>query len=52
MRVSECIACRDFPCADMLHQSYSVPGVEVNPEEISIILNSESALADIKDGYY
>jgi uracil-DNA glycosylase len=52
MRVNECVACKDFPCTDVLHQSYSVPGVEVNPEKISIILISEAVAADLKDGYY
>jgi hypothetical protein len=35
-----------------LHQNYSVPAVEVNPEDISIILISEAAPVDLKDGYY
>ena len=52
MRVSECVACRDFPCADVLHKNYSVPGVEINPQYISIMLISEAAPADLKDGYY
>ena len=52
MRVSECIACRDFPCADVLHQSYSVPGVEIDPQDVSIILISEASPAGLKDGYY
>ena len=52
MRVNECIACRDFPCADVLHQNYSVPGVELRPEAVSIILISEAAPLDLKDDYY
>jgi uracil-DNA glycosylase len=52
MHVSECVACKDFPCADVLHQSYAVPGVEVNPQKISIILISEAAPVDLQDGYY
>ena len=35
-------SCRDFPCADVFHQSYSVPGVEINPQDVSIILISEA----------
>jgi uracil-DNA glycosylase len=52
MRVNECVACVDFPCADVLHPSYSVPGVEVDPQKISIVLISEAAPADPRDGYY
>ena len=52
MRVNDCVVCRDFPCTDVLHQNYSVPGVEIHPEAVSIILISEAAPPDLKDDYY
>ena len=52
MRVNECVTCGDFPCTDVLHASYSVPGVELDPQQISIVLISEAAAVDPKDGYY
>ena len=52
MRVNECVTCGDFPCTDVLHASYSVPGVEFDPQQISIVLISEAAAVDPKDGYY
>ena len=52
MRVCDCVACRDFPCTDVLHQNYSVPGLEINLQDISIILISEAAPANPQDGYY
>ena len=52
MRVNECVTCGDFPCTDVLHASYSVPGVDLDPQQISIVLISEAAAVDPKDGYY
>ena len=52
MRVNECVTCGDFPCTDVLHASYSVPGVELDPQQISIVLISEAAAVDPKDDYY
>ena len=52
MRISECIGCKTFPCSDVKHESYVIPGVEVDPEQISILLISEAAPADPADHYY
>ncbi len=52
MRVSECVGCLEFPCADVNHESYIVTDVEVKPESISIIMISEAAPADAGDYYY
>ena len=52
MRVNECIQCIGFPCGDVTYQSYSVPSVEMNPQEFSIILISEAAPANPADYYY
>ncbi len=52
MRASECVGCVELPCADVNHESYIVPDVEVKPESISIIMISEAAPADADDYYY
>lgn len=52
MRVSECVGCKAFPCTDVKHESYVIPGVEVAPERVSILLISEAAPADPADHYY
>ena len=48
MRVSECVACERFPCSDVKHESYVIPGVEVDPERISILLISEATPARLR----
>lgn len=52
MRVSDCIHCQHFPCTDVRHEGYHVPDVDLNPDDVAIILISESAPADPADHYY
>lgn len=52
MRVSECVGCETFPCVDVRHECYVVPDIEIDPGEISIVLISEAAPADLGDYYY
>jgi uracil-DNA glycosylase len=52
MRVSDCVRCTVFPCADDRHESYVVPDVELDPERVSVILISEAAPTDLRDYYY
>jgi uracil-DNA glycosylase len=52
MRINELVGCQDFPCADVKHECYVVPNVDVAPERISIILISEAAPASPADYYY
>jgi uracil-DNA glycosylase len=52
MRVNQCIGCKDFPCTDVRHDCYVIPGVEVEPERVRIVLISEAAPADPADYYY
>jgi uracil-DNA glycosylase len=52
MRVNQCIGCKDFPCTDVRHDCYVIPGVEVEPERVRIILISEAAPVDPADYYY
>jgi uracil-DNA glycosylase len=52
MKVSEHIGCTEFPCLDVRHGGYVVPGVELDPQGISIMMISEAAPAEPKDYYY
>ena len=52
MRVSEFVACKTFPCADVKHASYVIPGIELAPEDVSVVMISEAAPADLADYYY
>ena len=52
MKVIDHIGCTDFPCADVRHEGYLLPSVEVDPADISIVLISEAAPADPNDYYY
>jgi uracil-DNA glycosylase len=52
MRVNQCVKCTTFPCVDVKHDSYAVPGLNLDPAAISIVMVSESAPEDPKDYYY
>ncbi len=52
MRVSQCVGCRAFPCSDVKHDRYVVPGVSFKPETISIVMVSEAAPENADDYYY
>lgn len=52
MRACDGIACSQFPCADVNHQGYRVPEIELDPQKISIVLISEAAAPYAGDDYY
>jgi uracil-DNA glycosylase len=52
VRVSQCVGCSAFPCSDVKHDCYVVPGVSVKPETISIVMVSEAAPQNAGDYYY
>ncbi|KPJ52980.1 hypothetical protein AMJ39_06380 [candidate division TA06 bacterium DG_24] len=52
MRVSKRVKCEEFPCTDVKHECYVIPGVDVNPGDISIVMISEAAPEDSGDYYY
>jgi uracil-DNA glycosylase len=52
MRVSECVGCEEFPCADVRHECYIVPDVDVRPDDVSLVMVSEAAPANPGDYYY
>ena len=52
MQVSKCVGCEEFPCVDVRHECYVIPGIDVKPDEISIVMISEAAPANPDDYYY
>ena len=52
MQPCQYVTCERFPCTDVQHEGYLVPGIEVKPEGIAIILISEAAPTDAADDYY
>jgi len=52
MRIDRQIGCQGFPCADVRHECYVVPDIDLDPRDISIVLISEAAPADPADYYY
>jgi uracil-DNA glycosylase len=52
MRVSEYVGCEEFPCADVKHECYVIPDLDVKPEAVSIVMISEAAPANPNDYYY
>ena len=52
MHISQFVECKKFTCADVKHECYIIPDLEVNPDEISMLMISEVAPADPDDYYY
>jgi uracil-DNA glycosylase len=52
MRSSQYVRCETFPCPDVRHERFAVPGVTIRPEDISVIMISEAAPENPADNYY
>ncbi len=52
MRTSQCVGCRDFPCADVRHECYAVPDIDIDPATVSIAMISEAAPTEAADYFY
>ncbi|MEN4041383.1 MAG: uracil-DNA glycosylase [Anaerolineaceae bacterium] len=52
MRISEHVRCIDFPCKDTVRDVYVVPGIEIEPDKIRLVMISECAAPQLADGYY
>lgn len=52
MRVSQCVACKAFPCPDVEHDCYVVPDINLNPESVSLVMISEATPVARADYYY
>jgi hypothetical protein len=36
MRVNECVSCDLFPWSDGHHENYILPGIDLDPQEVSM----------------
>jgi uracil-DNA glycosylase len=52
MKPNATVNCIDFPCTDTSRLSYLVPGLELDPARVSILLVSEASPVDPQDHYY
>ena len=52
MRVNRYVKCEKFPCADVKHECYIVPDIDIKPEDFSVVMISEAAPASPNDYYY
>ncbi len=52
MQACKYVQCKRFPCADVRHESNIIPGIDVKPNSISIIMISEAAPVNPRDYYY
>ena len=52
MKPTSIVQCLDFPCLDTRQESYIVPGIEVDPIRVSVLLISEAAPENPADYYY
>ena len=52
MQVNQVVGCESFPCADVKHECYVVPDIDVKPTRVSIVMISEAAPENPADYYY
>ena len=52
MQIAEHVQCREFPCQDVSHEGYTVPGVDVDPAGIRAVMIAEAPPADVGDYFY
>jgi len=52
MKTNAFIQCLDFPCLDTRRASYLIPGIDIDPARVSILLISEAAPENPADYYY
>jgi uracil-DNA glycosylase len=52
MQINKMIGCRQFPCTDVKHDCFVVPGIDIDPDKVSLIMISEAAPAELTDYYY
>jgi uracil-DNA glycosylase len=51
MRVCDQVRCNGFPCGDVRHDRHAIPGLDVDPAAVTVVLVSEAAAPDSADGY-
>ena len=45
------LTCVEFPCADVRHECFIAPELDINPEDVSVVMISEAAPQN-RGGYY
>ncbi len=43
MRVCDQVRCNGFPCGDVRHDRHAIPGLDVDPAAVTVVLVSEAA---------
>ena len=52
MRVCDHVMCDGFPCEGIDQTGYRIPGIDLEPDTVRILLISEAAASDSVDDYY
>ena len=52
MKVSDHVQCDDFPCTDITTARYTVPGIDLDPAKVKILMISEAPPPDASDDFY
>jgi uracil-DNA glycosylase len=52
VKVSDVVRCEAFPCTDVRHECHAVPGIDLQPELVTMVMISEAAPAEPADYYY
>ncbi len=52
MKTTEFVQCNAHPCSDVDHKGYAVPGINLDPKRVRIVMISEAAPAKASDRYY
>jgi hypothetical protein len=52
MQTNQVVGCKSFPCADVKHECYVVPDIDMKPARVSIVMISEAAPENPADYYY
>jgi hypothetical protein len=52
MRVSDCVFCDSFPCQDVNHEVHCIPGIDLKPEAITMMMISETPPKEARDDFY
>jgi len=52
MQPNALLRCADFPCLDVSKNRYTVPGIEIEPEKVMVVMVSEAPPQDAGDYFY
>lgn len=52
MQVDQVVGCESFPCADVRHECFMVPDIDVKPAKVRAVMISEAAPENPADYYY